>query len=179
MARSEVLRDKTLLVVDDERDVLETVSELLEDQADLILHTAGGFQEARQLLFSHNYDLVILDIMGVRGFDLLEIASHRGFPAIMLTAHALNPEALKRSIELGAKAYLPKGCLPDIVPFLEDVLRLSYRSVWRKAMDAVFTLFDERFGSEWKTSEKDFWNDFEKKLSLDEPAIITKPHEEK
>ena len=174
MEKSEVLQDKTILVVDDEPDVLETLTELLDEQADLILHTAGDFQQARQLLFSHNYDLVILDIMGVRGFDLLEIASHRGFPAVMLTAHALNPESLKKSIEMGAKAYLPKGCLPEIVPFLEDVLKLSYPSVWRKAIDAVFTLFDEQFGSEWKTSERDFWNDFEKKLSLDEPAIITR-----
>lgn len=173
MQKPETLRDRTILAVDDEPDVLETLIELLEDGADAVVHTATGFQEARQLLYSHNYDIVILDIMGVRGFELLEIARHRGFPAIMLTAHALNPEALKKSIEMGAKAYLPKTCLPDIGPFLEDVLQLSYRSVWRKAIDKVLTLFDRQFGSEWQKSEKEFWTDFENKLTMDQPAIIS------
>lgn len=174
MAKSEILRDKTILVVDDEPDVLESLTELLSDETDLIVHTAGGFQEARQLLFSHNYDLAILDIMGVQGFELLEIATHRNVPAVMLTAHALDPDALKRSIELGAKAYLPKTSLSEVVPFLEEVLRSTYRSVWRKALDLVFEHFDTRFGSGWQKSEKEFWDDFEKKLAADEPAIITK-----
>jgi len=173
MEKSEVLRDRTILIVDDEPDVLETLEELLRDQAEAIVHTAIRFEEARQFLYSHNYDVVVLDIMGVRGFDLLQIAAHRGLPAVMLTAHALNPEALKRSIELGARAYLPKTRLADIVPFLEDVLRLTYRSVWRKALDVVFEHFDSRFGSEWRKSERQFWNDIEKTLATDEPAIIT------
>ncbi|MEW6139370.1 MAG: response regulator [Thermodesulfobacteriota bacterium] len=179
MQKSEILRDKTILAVDDEPDVLETLTELLEDGADVVVHTATGFQEARQLLYSHNYDIVILDIMGVRGFELLDIATHRGFPALMLTAHALNPEALKKSIEMGAKAYLPKTCLPDIVPFLEDVLQLSYQSVWRKAIDKVLTLFDRQFGSEWKKSEKEFWSEFEKNLTMDQPAIISQQKRKK
>jgi hypothetical protein len=49
--------------------------------------TATGFDEARQLLYSPNDDVAVLDIIGVRGFELLEIAHHRGFPVVMLTAH--------------------------------------------------------------------------------------------
>jgi len=173
MATTHILRDKTILIVDDEPDVAESVEELLKDHADLIVHTASTFQEARQLLFSHNYDVAILDIMGVRGFELLEIARHRGFPVVMLTAHALNPEALKRSIELGASAYLPKDYLPSLPEFLEDVLRLSYRSVWRKVFDDLLGIFNERFGSNWRKSEQQFWTDFDKKLQVDEPAILS------
>ena len=56
--------------------------------------------------------------MGVRGFDLLKIATELGYPTVMLTAHAFTPEALKQSIELGASAYLPKEQLarPCSVP---------------------------------------------------------------
>jgi len=90
----------------------------------------------------------------------------------MLTAHALNPDALKQSIELGARAYLPKDKLGSLIPFLEDVLRLSYQSVWKKALDQVITIFDKRFGSDWRKSEQEFWDDFEKKLALEEAAII-------
>ncbi len=41
----------------------------------------------------------------------------RNIPVIMLTAHALGPEKLKESIELGARAYLPKDQLGRITPF--------------------------------------------------------------
>jgi DNA-binding response OmpR family regulator len=45
------------------------------------------------MMTSQEYDLVILDIMGVRGFDLLDMAVGRNLPVAMLTAHALNPQA--------------------------------------------------------------------------------------
>ncbi|MFH1114241.1 MAG: response regulator, partial [Pseudomonadota bacterium] len=179
MARSDILADKTVLAVDDEPDVLETLREILEDHKNLVLHTATDFDHGRQLLYSHNYDIVILDIMGVQGFDLLKIASNRGFPVVMLTAHAVNPEALKRSIELGAGAYLPKERLDSLPGFLEDILRRSYSSVWRRAFHDLLGLFDERFGSNWRKSEQQFWTEFEKNLQVEEPVIISRKEEEK
>ncbi len=173
MAKTDLLCDKTILIVDDERDVLETLQELLQDHTDLVVHEATAFDQARQLLFSHNYDVVVLDIMGVNGFELLEIATHRGFPVVMLTAHALNPDALKRSIELGARAYLPKNHLASLPEFLEQIFRLSYRSVWRKALEDLRSVFDERFGTNWRKSQQQFWADFEKNLQVDEPAILS------
>jgi hypothetical protein len=110
--------------------------------------------------------------MGVRGFDLLQIASNANFPVVMLTAHAFTPDALKKSIELGARAYLPKEKLGSLVPFLEDVLKLSYQSAWKKALDQVGTLFNKKYGSDWRKSQEEFWDEFEKKLSVDEAAII-------
>ncbi len=172
MARSEIWKDKLVLAVDDEPDILETIQELLSECPDVTLHTATTFEKARQLLVSYTYDLVVLDIMGVRGFDLLEIATFEGLPAVMLTAHAVNPEALKKSIELGARAYLPKDFLPSLVPFLEDVLRLGYQSVWKNTLDQLVSLFDKRFGSDWQKSEDEFWKGFQEKLSLDQPTII-------
>ncbi len=72
--------------------------------------------------------------MGVRGFDLLERAVLKKLPVAMLTAHALTPEALKKSIEMGARAYLPKEKLGEIVPFLEDVLTYEYLSGWKRLL---------------------------------------------
>ncbi len=172
MRSSEVLKDKFILVVDDEQDVLDIIREELATVPNLTLNTATTFEKGREYLVSYTYDLVILDIMGVRGFDLLKIAANSNLPVVMLTAHALNPEALKQSIELGARAYLPKDKLGSLIPFLEDVVRLSYQSVWKKALDQVVTIFDKRFGSDWRRSEQEFWDDFEKKLELDEAAII-------
>ena len=172
MPSSEVLRDKFILVVDDEQDVLDIIREELSSVPNLTVNTATTFEKGREYLVSYTYDLVVLDIMGVRGFDLLKIAANANFPVVMLTAHALNPEALKQSIELGARAYLPKDRLGSLIPFLEDVVSLNYQSVWKKALDHVITVFDKRFGSDWRKSEQEFWDDFEKKLSLDEAAII-------
>jgi DNA-binding response OmpR family regulator len=171
MTQAEFWKDKLILAVDDEEDVLETIRDLLPE-GDLVLHTATSFEKARQYLASYSYDLVVLDIMGVQGFELLKIASALKFPVVMLTAHAVNPESLKRSIELGARAYLPKDMIDSLVPFLEDVMKLSYQSVWKKAFDVVGSMFDDKFGSEWRRSEEKFWDDFRKSLSLEDGVIL-------
>ncbi|MEW6348037.1 MAG: response regulator [Thermodesulfobacteriota bacterium] len=172
MSKSQILDEKLILAVDDEEDVLDIIQEELSEFADVTLHTATTFEKAQQYLVSYTYDLVILDIMGVRGFDLLQIAENAGFPTVMLTAHAFTPEALKKSIELGARAYLPKEKLGSLVPFLEDVLRLNYQSAWKMTLDQVATMFNKKFGSDWRKTEEEFWKDFEEKLTVDEGAII-------
>jgi len=58
-----------------------------------------NYEEAKALLEKNQYHVAILDIMGVRGYDLLDIATRRNIPALMLTAHALTKEDLKKSAE--------------------------------------------------------------------------------
>ena len=91
MSTDSPLKDKIILVVDDEPDVLETVAEELDM---CLLHKADNYNTAIQYLISYTYDIVILDIMGVNGFELLKTSVERGFPTVMLTAHALTPDAL-------------------------------------------------------------------------------------
>ena len=52
--------------------------------------TAGSFEEAKKLLENNFYHIAVLDIMGVRGYELLEIANNKDIPAFMLTAHAIS-----------------------------------------------------------------------------------------
>ncbi|MGE5839828.1 MAG: response regulator, partial [Deltaproteobacteria bacterium] len=80
------LKNKMILVVDDEQDVLDIVSEVLDM---CVVHKARDYDTAMQYLLMYVYDIVVLDIMGVRGFDLLRTSVTRGFPTVMLTAHAL------------------------------------------------------------------------------------------
>ena len=166
-----ILQGKRMLAVDDEPDVLDVLSEDL-DRHGVKLDTALSYEIGIQLLTSFTYDLVILDIMGVRGFELLQFAASRNMPVVMLTAHALSPDALKKSIELGARAYLPKDDLDRIAPFLEDVLTLSYESTWKKILPRLARLFGKRFGPEWRQSEKEFWDQFEKDLEMKSATII-------
>ena len=69
MSSESLLKDKTVLIVDDEPDVLEAISELLDM---CHLSTAQDYDTAVQLLASYTFDIVILDIMGVDGFKLLK-----------------------------------------------------------------------------------------------------------
>jgi DNA-binding response OmpR family regulator len=150
MAES-ILDGKKMLIVDDEPDILAVVEEeILGSCSSCTIDKATNYEKGAELLKANNYDLVILDIMGVRGFDLLEIAVSRSFKAAMLTAHALSPEALKKSHDMGAMAYLPKDKLGEIVPFLEDVLQNEYKTVWKRIMDKLEAYFNERFEAEWK-----------------------------
>lgn len=160
----DVLRDKVVLVVDDEPDVLDTVAEALDT---CIVHKAQDFTTALQYILSYTYDVVILDIMGVNGFDLLKSAVSRGFPAVMLTAHALTPEALKKSIKLGAVSFLPKERVSDLKEFLEDVVMNGGKPLWIKFFDKLGSYFNKRFGPDWKEKDR-FFREFEDSLRRSE-----------
>lgn len=162
MAES-ILNGKKILAVDDEPDVLSALEEeILEAAPHSIFEKATTYEEAAKKLESETYDVVILDIMGVRGFDLLELAVKKNLRVAMLTAHALTPEALKRSFEKKAYAYLPKEKLGEIVPFLEDILKYDYLPGWRRLMKKLEGFFKSRWGEYWQKAEANFWEDFEK-----------------
>jgi DNA-binding response OmpR family regulator len=149
MAES-ILNHKQILVVDDEPDILEIVQEeITQSSPDTLIDKSSSYEDASVLLNSKQYDLVILDIMGVRGFDLLEIAVARGFKTTMLTAHALSPETLKKTRAMGAMAYLPKDKLGELVPFLEDILQNDYKSGWKQLMEKLEDYFTEKWGTDW------------------------------
>ena len=165
MAES-ILNGKAILAVDDEPDVLAILEdEIKEVCPDSRFDKASTYEQAVERMILLTYDVVILDIMGVHGFDLLELAVTRNFPVVMLTAHALTPEALKRSYELGARAYLPKEKLGEIVPFLEDVLRYENLPGWRRLLEKMEGFFNERWGQHWKKPEEKFWKEFEEKTT--------------
>ncbi len=88
---SNLLKGKHILAVDDEQDVLDIIREELDEHG-VEFDSASACEEAIQRPASLTYDLVILDIMGVRGFELLEYASAKQIPVVMLTAHALSPQ---------------------------------------------------------------------------------------
>jgi CheY-like chemotaxis protein len=163
MSSENPLKDKVVLVVDDEPDVLETVEEVLDM---CIIHKATDYDTALQYLMSYTYDIVILDIMGVNGFELLKSSVSRGFPTVMLTAHALSPESLKKSIKIGAVSFLPKEKITELTDFLEDVVLEGGKPVWKKLFEKLENYFNNRFGPDWKEKDK-FFTEFEEQLRQD------------
>jgi CheY-like chemotaxis protein len=165
MAES-ILNGKKILAVDDEFDVLAVLEEeILDACPDCKFDKAATYHGAVEMLKSQQYDIVILDIMGVRGFDLLKIAVKCPYPVAMLTAHALFPESLRRSIELGARAYLPKEKLGEIVPFLEDVLKHDYLPGWKRLLRKLEGYFNTTWGESWQKPDANFWNQIRKRTA--------------
>ena len=157
MDPQEMIRGKRLLIVDDEQDVLDSLAALLEMCK---IDAALSFDQGRKFLEENDYDVAILDIMGVKGFELLEIAKKRGIPALMLTAHGLSEENLKKSAAEGASYYAPKEHMADIAAFVADVLEAEEKnkSPWIKWFERLSSYYDKRFGGKrWREKEKEFW----------------------
>lgn len=158
----EILKGKRILVVDDEPDVLETLVEILDVCS---IDTAPNFETAQKFLNRNEYDLAILDIMGVNGYELLKLTNEKGIPALMLTAHAVNPENLVKSITGGARSYVPKDKIAEIDVYAADVLRMvdgksDRQTDWFGKLEPYF---DRKFGKGWKEKHKEFWKTFDKK----------------
>jgi len=160
MVTDSPLKDKVILAVDDEPEVLD----LLEEELDMCrVVIKENYDDTVDYLTTYNPNLVILDIMDINGFDLLQLCAEKELPAVILTAHALTLETLKKSIEMGARAYLPKEKLDDMVSFLEDVLTMGHRENWQRLFDRLCEFLNATFGSNQR-----------KDLIEMEPLIVTK-----
>lgn len=170
------LQGKNILIVDDEPDILSVLEEEIKDACpNCRVIKAETYEWALDLLNSTIYDLVILDIMGVRGFDLLKQAVKLNYRVVMLTAHALSPENLKKAIEMGARSYLPKEKIGEIVPFLEDVLSHDPLTAWRRVFENLGDFFNRRFGRGWQAKDEQFWKEFSEKLKTDGSSYVETP----
>lgn len=161
MGKEDLLKGKRILVVDDEPDVLDTVEDLLSN-AEVV--KASSFERAMAHLDQTSFDLAVLDIMGVNGYELLAICGRKNIPAVMLTSHALTPENIVHSFKMGAASFIPKDRIADLPGFLEDVLvsksqGRNFGKQWAARLGAAY--WEKKFGPSWKEKEKKFWNDFE------------------
>ncbi|MBI5251022.1 MAG: response regulator [Desulfomonile tiedjei] len=153
MENKEILRNKKILAVDDEPDVLEIVQEAL---APCEISTADSYESAKQLISTGSFDLVLLDIMGVNGFALLELCRERQIPAAMLTANAINVDSVNKALNLGAISFLPKDELANIADHLAEMLEglAQGKSHWRRLFDRLGPFFSDRLGLTWENIGK-------------------------
>jgi two-component system phosphate regulon response regulator OmpR len=116
-----------LLVVDDDERLRALLQRYLSSNGYRVT-TAPGAAEARALMRSMEFDLLILDVMmpGESGLDLTQsVRKDSSVPILMLTARG-DPADRIAGLELGADDYLPK-------PFEPRELLLRVNSLLRRA----------------------------------------------
>ena len=145
LVKKGLLEGKKILVVDDEPDVLETLEELLY-MCQVV--KASTFQEAKEQIETQHFDLAVLDIMGVDGFNLLKLSTEKSIKAIILTGHSLSPESTIRSYKEGAAFYVPKDEIARIAIFVNDVLEAEERGKdsWWRWIERLGSYYNDHFG---------------------------------
>ena len=157
MDAEKILKGKRVLIVDDEEDVLDYLTELLDMCK---VDRASSFEEAKGLIETGYYHAAVLDIMGVKGYELLEMANKKDIPALMLTAHAISKDNLKKSFKKGASYYVPKDEISNVDTYLADILEAKEKkkNVWVKWYDRLSSFCDKRFGPNWRDDDPEFWD---------------------
>lgn len=111
--------NQTVLVVDDEEDIVQLISYNLKKEGYHVLSAFDGVQ-AIELARQHQPDAVILDIMmpELNGFEVCRVLRQdpvtSSLPIIFLTACALESDEI-RGLELGADDYIQKPVSPRLL----------------------------------------------------------------
>lgn len=117
MSRTRDLQHPTVLVVDDEPDIVSLVVETLEQEGFATFSSSDG-EEALRLLGGLRVDVIVSDIMmpKLNGLHLLQLAKERdpNVEVVLITAYGLR-EVLVEAWTKGACSLLEK-------PFSEDQL---------------------------------------------------------
>ena len=118
----------TILVVDDEKDILELVSYNLQKEG-FHIETSQNGEDALEKIRSDRFDLLILDLMlpGIQGVELCKVLKSdnetASIPIIMLTAKSEEFDKVL-GLEMGADDYITKPFSPrELVARVNAVLR--------------------------------------------------------
>ena len=126
----EYLKNKRLLIVDDEQALLDMVVSILKEEGFKNIATAKTVKEALALADSFQPELAILDVMlpDGDGFSLMEQLKNKGeYPILFLTARGEDEDKFK-GFGLGADDYIVKPFLPKELIFrIMAILRRSYK----------------------------------------------------
>jgi DNA-binding NtrC family response regulator len=117
----------SLLVVDDDRQVLESMADWLRGQG-LEVDTSAGYADALEKLRQKQYEMLLVDVrlQDGDGFDLLEQV-RRNYPdthVVLITGYG-DPDAAVEAMRAGAADYITK-------PLIDDELLLAIERVFNQ-----------------------------------------------
>jgi DNA-binding NtrC family response regulator len=128
-----MLRNKTILVVDDDQIVLESCTRILESEG-FNVTLAESAKKAIKLLENEYFDLLIIDIKMPEhdGIYLLEQIKRKWpleiwpeLPVIIMSGYP-TPKTITEGLERGATCFIPKPFTPDeLISSVRKVLKRS------------------------------------------------------
>lgn len=125
------LKQKRILLVDDEQELLDMVISILNEDGFQNIRTAKTVGEAITVSEIYKPEFAILDVMlpDGNGFDLMEqLKKSADYPVLFLTARGEDDDKF-RGFGLGADDYIVKPFLPKELLFrVSAILRRSYKT---------------------------------------------------
>jgi len=114
MVHDLVTARKTILVVDDDVGVRETLFFILRHDYRVLLSEDGA--DAVDLADKHRVDLAVVDVFlpGLNGFAVLERLSALGIPVMMMSV-VTEPEVVVQAMQAGAVHFITKDFVPEAV----------------------------------------------------------------
>jgi two-component system nitrogen regulation response regulator NtrX len=138
------VKKRRVLVIDDEKAIRETLSEILTDEGYAVTPVESG-EEGLKRLKEENFDLAFLDVWlrDRDGLSILEAADGRlqEVPVVMISGHA-SVETAVRAVRLGAYDFLEKPLS------LERVILTAQKAIERRDLLAEVASFRGRSESE-------------------------------
>ena len=114
-----------VLIIDDDVELCRLLAERLSSE-DFSIEAIHNGQRGLELVLSHDYALVILDLMlpGMKGLDVLRHVRERSaVPVLILTARGEDVDRIL-GLEIGADDYLPKPFNPrELIARIRAILR--------------------------------------------------------
>ncbi|MGX6980191.1 response regulator transcription factor [Vagococcus elongatus] len=123
------MKDKEILIVDDDLEILNIIKSIFENDGYSKVKAMSSAKKALETIYEKIPDMIILDVMmpEMDGFEFLqEVRSLTKVPVLMLTAKG-EAEDKFSGFELGADDYLVKPFLPKELLFrVSAILRRTY-----------------------------------------------------
>lgn len=137
------MRKAKILMIEDDKDILELVHYNLEREGYHVIPTQSG-EEALKMLAKETPELILLDLMlpGMDGLETCRLIKQddkvKNVPLIMLTAKSEESDVVV-GLQLGADDYVTK-------PFSPKVLLARIKAILRRSVDKPVTEETRAFG---------------------------------
>lgn len=147
----------SILVVDDEKNLLENLYNFLKDKGFKKIYTAKNLKESRFKIANFKIDLIVLDLMlpDGSGFDLLKEVRKNSDLAVIILSALDGIDDRKEGFENKADDYLVKPFFPDELLWrIDAVLRRSKKIKNEEKINLGKVIFDKSKGVIEKNGEE-------------------------
>ena len=151
-------KDPVILIVDDEKTLLDHLDRYLRGAGYDSIKTASNLAQAKYQLAHHSVDLIILDLMlpDGSGMDLLKSVRQRSHMPVIILSALDGIDDRREGFESEADDYIVKPFLAeDLLWRIEAVLRRSFHGDQSKLVDLNGALFDPSKGTITKGNKEE------------------------